>query len=88
MFLFPHGVDHFFKIMSSSSEIAVTLRTHLERGHRTIIYYRFIIYSKTDLDRAEILAKSAQKVSIGATKDLSISLKPLKTNLKSFITNN
>ena len=71
--------------MSSSSEIAVTLRTHLERGQRTIIYYGFNIYSKTDLYGAEILAKSAQKVSIGATKDLSISLKPLKTNLKSFI---
>ena len=80
MFLFPHGVDYFFKVMSSSDEFDVALRTHLE-----IHFYGFANYNysnRTDLDRAEILARSTEKVSIGATKYLSISLELLQTNLE------
>ena len=82
MFLFPHGVDYFFKVMSSSGEFHVALRTHLE-----VYIYGFDNYNysnRTDLDRAEILARSTEKVSIGATKYLTVSSKLLQANLEYF----
>ena len=77
----PHAVDDFFKVMSSSSEFAVTLGTHLD----VHIQNEFDNHSHTDLDGAVSLAGSAKKVSIGATKYLPISLELLQANLKLFL---
>ena len=82
LFLFPHGVDYFFKVMSSSDEFDVALRTHLEIHLYGSANYNYS--NRTDLDRAEILARSTEKVSIGATKYLTVSSKLLQANLEYF----